>query len=76
MSISISYLFELKDPHMDRRNIRIGKRVAIVKKEDQRSGNLTIGIVKKILTSKGTHDRGIKVMLKSGEVGRVQKILK
>ena len=75
MSISLYYLFEIND-HIDRRNIRIGKKVAIVKKEDQRSGKLTVGIIKRILTNKTIHPRGIKVMLKTGEVGRVQKILK
>ena len=47
----------------------------VVQKQDQRSGKLTEGIVKKILTNSHTHPHGIKVMLESGIVGRVQKIL-
>ncbi len=58
-----------------RKNIKVGLKVAIVLKKDQRSGKLTIGIVKKILTSKPNHTRGIKVKLESDKVGRVQKIL-
>jgi len=57
-----------------RENIKIGSRVEIVLKEDQRTGNLTRGIVSKILTSSASHHRGIKVRLKDGQVGRVQKI--
>lgn len=58
-----------------RENIRLGLGVEIVLKEDQRTGKLTRGIVKEILTSSRTHPRGIKVRLESGEVGRVQNIL-
>jgi len=57
-----------------RENIRVGMRVAIVLKEDQRTGNLTEGIVQDILTSSETHPHGIKVRLTSGQVGRVKKI--
>ncbi|KJF45081.1 YwbE family protein [Draconibacterium sediminis] len=59
-----------------RNNIKIGLNVAVVKKEHQQSGELTCGIVKRILTNSPVHPHGIKVMLESGEVGRVQKILK
>lgn len=58
-----------------RANIRAGLRVAIVLKEDQRSGKQTIGIVKDLLTSSGFHPHGIKVRLTNGQVGRVQEIL-
>lgn len=58
-----------------RSNIRPGQRVQIVLKKDQRSGKLTEGIVKDLLTSAPKHTRGIKVRLESGEIGRVQEIL-
>jgi len=57
-----------------RRNIKPGLVVVIVKKEDQRTGKMTQGIVKDILTNIAVHPRGIKVRLDSGEVGRVQYI--
>lgn len=50
-------------------------RVAIVLKQDQRSGRRTEGIVKDILTSSPSHPHGIKVRLEDGQVGRVQEIL-
>lgn len=56
-------------------NIKPGIQVLIVTKKDQRSGKLTKGIVKDILTKSPTHPHGIKVRLESGEVGRVKKIL-
>jgi len=55
--------------------IRPGMRVAIVLKEDQRTGRLTEGIVRDILTRSSQHPHGIKVRLESGEVGRVKSIL-
>ena len=55
-------------------NIRPGLRVSIVLKEDQKSGKLTEGIVKDILTRSAYHPHGIKVRLESGQVGRVKKI--
>jgi len=58
-----------------RNNIKIGQKVAIVLKKDQRNGNLTEGIVKRILTNSATHPHGIKVMLTTGQVGRVKNIL-
>ena len=57
-----------------RGDIKAGQRVCIVLKEDQRSGKLTEGIVKEILTKSPTHPHGIKVRLESGAVGRVKKI--
>ncbi len=57
-------------------NIKPGIRVAIVLKNDQRSGKLTEGIVKDILTNSQNHPHGIKVRLISGEIGRVKEVLK
>ena len=58
----------------NRINIKAGLKVNIVLKQDQRSGKLTQGIVKDLLTNSATHPHGIKVRLTSGEVGRVQEI--
>jgi len=58
-----------------RSDILRGSRVSIVLKSDQRSGNLTEGIVAEILTKSATHPHGIKVRLESGAVGRVKAIL-
>ena len=58
-----------------RTDIKIGAKVKIVLKQDQRSGKLTEGIVKDILTKSGNHPHGIKVRLQSGQVGRVKEIL-
>ena len=57
-----------------RADIRPGAQVSIVLKQDQRSGKLTEGIVKDILTKSPKHPHGIKVRLQSGAVGRVKKI--
>ena len=70
----ISVVMESK-AHTIRNKIKIGSIVYIVLKKDQRTGKLTKGKVKRILTSKHHHSRGIKVMLEDGQVGRVQKIL-
>ena len=56
-------------------NIKQGLTVNIVLKQDQRSGKLTTGIVKDILTNSPSHPHGIKVRLTSGAVGRVQETL-
>jgi len=58
-----------------RADISIGSAVAIVLKENQRSGQLTEGIVKNILTKSPQHPHGIKVRLEDGQVGRVRKVL-
>jgi uncharacterized repeat protein (TIGR03833 family) len=58
-----------------RAHIKPGMKVSVVKKEDQRSGTLTDGVVKDLLTSSATHPHGIKVRLESGVVGRVKKIV-
>ncbi len=59
----------------ERKNIKAGLKVAIVLKEDQRTGRRTIGIVKDLLTNSSNHPHGIKVRLIDGKVGRVQEIL-
>ncbi len=58
-----------------RKDIKRGQLVHIILKKDQRSGNLTEGIVKDILTSAPQHSRGIKVRLMDGSIGRVAEIL-
>ncbi|WP_425392454.1 YwbE family protein [Ekhidna sp.] len=57
-----------------RSDIKIGAEVEVVQKHHQRSGELTQGTVKKILTKSSNHPHGIKVMLEDGIVGRVKKI--
>lgn len=57
-----------------RLNIRQGLKVKIVLKQDQKSGKLTEGVVKDILTNSSSHPHGIKVRLASGNVGRVKEI--
>jgi uncharacterized repeat protein (TIGR03833 family) len=57
-----------------RKNIRKGAVVDVVQKQDQRSGKLTRGVVKDLLTKSPTHPHGIKVRLESGIVGRVKAI--
>jgi uncharacterized repeat protein (TIGR03833 family) len=59
---------------MNRSNIQPGLKVSNVLKQDQRSGKLTEGVVKNILTKSRTHPHGIKVRLESGAVGRVKVI--
>jgi uncharacterized repeat protein (TIGR03833 family) len=58
-----------------RENIKLGLRVSIVMKVDQRSGKTTEGIVKEVLTNSSFHPHGIKVRLESGQVGRVKEII-
>ncbi len=58
-----------------RADIKPGTEVGIVLKQDQRTGKLTRGIVRDILTKSATHPHGIKVRLQSGEVGRVKEII-
>lgn len=62
-------------PHRIRKNITPGTRVAIVLKQEQRSGKQTVGVVKDLLTNSLNHPHGIKVRLADGQVGRVQQIL-
>lgn len=63
----------MTDGH-NRKDISPGLEVSIVVKQDQRTGKLTRGVVKDILTKSATHPHGIKVRLVDGQVGRVQKI--
>ena len=58
-----------------RSDIKPGMMVLIVLKQDQRTGKLTQGVVKDILTKSPTHPHGIKVRLESGAVGRVKEIV-
>lgn len=60
----------------NRNDIKIGLTVKVVKKNDQRTGNLTEGVVTRILTNSKIHPHGIKVMLEGGVVGRVKEVLK
>ena len=60
----------------NRQDIMLGSEVEIVLKADQRTGKLTNGIVKDILTKSSSHPHGIKVRLTDGQVGRVKQILK
>jgi uncharacterized repeat protein (TIGR03833 family) len=70
--------FKVKGNQMSverRSDIKPGMRVMIIMKEDQRSGELTEGFVRDILTNSPKHHRGIKVRLETGEVGRVHSII-
>ena len=58
-----------------RTDIKVGSRVMVVQKPHQRTGELTEGVVERILTKSPNHPHGIKVMLEDGIVGRVTKIL-
>ncbi len=58
----------------ERKNLRPGIKVMVVQKEDQRTGKLTEGVVRDILTKSPHHPHGIKVRLESGIVGRVKEI--
>ena len=58
-----------------RNDIQITQNVEIVQKQHQRTGELTEGIVKRILTKSKNHPHGIKVLLETGEVGRIKNIL-
>jgi uncharacterized repeat protein (TIGR03833 family) len=67
---------QVKMEGQTRSEVKIGSEVGVVLKEDQRSGKITEGIVKDILTNSSFHPHGIKVRLTSGEVGRVKTIIK
>ena len=73
-------IIEMNEPTgktgVSRKNIHLGDTVDIVQKMDQRTGKLTRGVVKYILTNSSSHPHGIKVRLQSGQVGRVQAIIK
>lgn len=59
----------------NRSQVKIGAKVKIVLKADQRTGKFTEGVVGRLLTNSPTHPHGIKVMLVDGQVGRVQEII-
>jgi uncharacterized repeat protein (TIGR03833 family) len=59
----------------ERKNVKPGLTVDIVLKQDQRTGRLTRGVVKDILTKSPHHPHGIKVRLETGEVGRVKEVI-
>ncbi|MEG1868812.1 MAG: YwbE family protein [Clostridiales bacterium] len=59
----------------NRADIKIGTKVKIVLKADQKTGTLTEGTVKKLLTNSSFHPHGIKVMLNDGQVGRVKELI-
>lgn len=61
-------------PGTKRSNIKQGSKVKVVQKQDQRSGNLTEGVVERLLTKSPSHPHGIKVKLESGIIGRVKEI--
>jgi len=65
----------LNNSSRNRANIRPGLTVDIIQKSDQRSGKVTRGVVKEILTNSATHPHGIKVRLSDGRVGRVAAII-
>ncbi len=60
----------------NRKNIKIGSKVKVIQKKDQKTGNITEGIVKRILTKSESHPHGIKVSLENNIVGRVKEIVK
>lgn len=67
---------EVKRPDgRNRSDVKAGASVEVVQKHHQRTGELTEGIVKRLLTKSPNHTHGIKVQLESGEVGRVKNIL-
>jgi uncharacterized repeat protein (TIGR03833 family) len=59
----------------ERKDVRPGLTVDIVLKQDQRTGRLTRGVVRDVLTKSPHHPHGIKVRLETGEVGRVKEVL-
>ncbi len=65
----------IMQPNQQRCNIKSGLHVKIILKQDQKSGKLTEGIVKDILTNSPTHPHGIKVRLMDGKVGRVATLM-
>ena len=62
-------------PLPTRKEIKPGSHVMIVQKHHQRSGELTEGIVQRVLTRSPSHPHGIKVLLVSGQIGRVQELV-
>jgi len=58
----------------ERRNIKKGTKVAILQKHDERSGNLTHGVVEEVMGNESFHLKGIECKLKTGQVGRIKMI--
>lgn len=58
----------------NRKDVKVGSEVEVVQKNHQRTGELTFGVVSRLLTKSSNHPHGIKVQLESGIVGRVKKI--
>jgi uncharacterized repeat protein (TIGR03833 family) len=71
----VNVLLEQLNDNMVRNKLIPGMKVQIVLKKDQKSGILTTGIIKRILSPGKTHTRGIKVQLTTNQIGRVQNIL-
>ncbi len=72
------YFCEMKNSTKDGRksqDLRVGDLVEIVQKKHQQSGELTEGFIKRFLTKSTFHPHGIKVMLQTGEVGRVKSVI-
>jgi uncharacterized repeat protein (TIGR03833 family) len=61
---------------MHRSSVRVGATVEVVRKQDQRTGKRTRGVVGEILTNSASHPHGIKVRLRDGTVGRVVEVVK
>ena len=59
----------------NRETIKIGSTVRVIKKNDQRTGKISEGIVKEILTKSKFHPHGIKVILEDGVIGRVKDVV-
>jgi len=62
-------------PTTNRSEVQPGTRVMVVQKQDQRTGKLTEGVVRDILTNSAMHPHGIKVRLENGIIGRVDRII-
>jgi uncharacterized repeat protein (TIGR03833 family) len=75
-SISLAWGRRGMQPNQQRSQIKPGLKVNIVQKQHQRTGTLTQGIVKDILTNSPSHPHGIKVRLTDGKIGRVHSIIK
>jgi len=75
-SLTNEWRYTILNTGSKRSNIHLGDTVDIIQKMDQRSRKLTRGVVKDILTNSPNHPHGIKVRLQTGQVGRVQAIIK
>ena len=75
LGIEIRYENHPYSLNATRDKVNIGIIVQIIQKQDQRTGKLTEGIVKRILTSSNFHPHGIKVELENGKIGRIQNIV-